>query len=125
MGYICYSAVYMGKTSRTKVKRQSRYVDPAVESIDQLAVIDARNMLFSNFVSMGWRLAIMVLVPIFIGVQIDKWLDSSPSVTLAAFFIAIFGAGVLIYRTYIDMNTQTMMQSQTKSTKKSRGKKNA
>lgn len=114
----------MGRKHRTKSKRRSRYVDPAVESIDQMAVINARDMMFGNLVSMGWRLAVMVLLPIFIGVQIDKWLDSSPSVTLAAFFIAIFGAGVLIYRTYNEMNSQSEIDSRMKRIKKSRGKNN-
>lgn len=91
----------MGKITSLKRKRYPRYVDPVA---DQLPTFDAKTMLVSNMISMGWRLAIMVLLPIFIGVQIDKKLDSSPSVTLAAFFIAIFGAGMLIYKTFTDMN---------------------
>lgn len=55
----------------------------------QLAVVNARGMMVSNMLGMGWRLALIVLVPIFIAVQLDKKFNSSPSLTLAAFFIAL------------------------------------
>lgn len=102
----------MGKNNSSKKRKNSRYIDPA---LDQITPVDAKSMLFSNMISMGWRLAIMVLLPIFIGVQIDRRLDSSPSVTLAAFFIAVFGAGLLIYRSYKELNTELLQDEQKKS----------
>jgi hypothetical protein len=74
--------------------------------------------------NIGWRLAIMILLPLFIGVQLDKKFDSSPSITLAAFFIAIFGAGVIINKTYKEINAQTAEQfKKTTKTRKRRGVK--
>ncbi len=102
----------MGKVAARMKRTTSKTGDPVV---DQLAVIDARGMFFSNLVGMGWRLALMVLVPIFIGVQLDKKFDSKPSITLAAFFIAIFGAGYLIARTYQDMQRQQLMDDMKKA----------
>lgn len=90
----------MGKAAS---KRPTKFKGDPVQ--DQLKVINARSMLVTNMISMGWRLAIMVLLPIFIGAQLDKRFDSSPSLTLAAFFIAVFGASMLIYKTYNEMNT--------------------
>lgn len=107
----------MGKINSLKKRPKSKFVDPA---LDQLTVIDARSMLITNLISMGWRLAIMVLLPIFIGIQIDKKLNSSPSVTLAAFFIALFGAGILIYRTYVELTPQS---TSTESSKQNVGSK--
>lgn len=91
---------------------KKKYTDPAV---DQLAVIDARNMFFSNLVGMGWRLAVMVLIPLFIGVQIDKRFDTSPNFTLGAFFIAIAGAGYLIWKTYQGMQREQLLADMKKS----------
>ncbi len=87
------------KKRTTKIKS-----DPVM---DQLSAVSAKSLLVGNIINMGWRLGIMVLGPIFIGVQLDKKFDSSPSLTLAAFFIAIFGSSLLIYRTYSEMNAAT------------------
>lgn len=75
--------------------------------VDDFAVASAKNMLLGNIVNMGLRLAIMILLPIFIGVKLDERFDSKPSLTLGAFFIAIFGASLLIYRTYSEMAAAT------------------
>ena len=104
----------MGKAAarkRTTIKNS----DPGV---DALAMYGARNMLVANMMSMGWRLAIMVLLPIFIGVQLDKRFDSEPSLTLAAFFISIFGASMLIYRTFNELTTQAALEDAKKNKRK-------
>lgn len=101
----------MGKAAASK--RTTKYKGDPV--LDQLAVIDARSMFFTNLISMGWRLALMVLVPIFAGVQLDKRFDSTPSLTLAAFFIAIFGASVMIYKTYLEMTERAALDEANKS----------
>lgn len=93
----------MGKLSHLKRRHKKISSDPAV---DQLAQISASNMFFSSLVGLGWRLGIMVLLPIFIGVKIDERLDSSPSVTLSAFFIAVFMASLFIFKTYSKMNKE-------------------
>ncbi len=114
----------MGKAAARKRTTTKYKGDPV---LDQLTAIDARSMLMGGLVGMGWRLALMVLVPIFIGVQLDKRFDSSPSLTLAAFFVAIFGAGVLIYNTYSEINAQQAIEDarQAKRTKKRKRMNNA
>lgn len=112
----------MGKAATRKKRTTSKTGDPVV---DQLAVIDARNMFVSNLFGMGWRLAIMILLPIFIGVQIDKKFDTKPSFALAAFFLAIAGASYLIYRTYISMQREQLVKDIKKPKKKSNRSANA
>lgn len=104
----------MGKAAARK-RTTSESGDPVV---DRLAVIDARNMFFTSLISMGWRLAIMVLVPIFIGVQLDRRLDTKPSFTLAAFFIALIGSAYLIYKNYSDMQREQLLEETKKSKRK-------
>lgn len=89
----------MGKAG-SKRKASGLDEDPIV---DQFLVASAKTTLINSMIGMGWRLAVMVLLPIFVGVQLDKRFDSAPSLTLAAFFIAIFAASLLIYRTYLEM----------------------
>jgi F0F1-type ATP synthase assembly protein I len=99
----------MGKAAKRARKTTSAVNDPTQ---DYMAVIQAKQQFVGTAINMGWRLALMVLIPIFIGLWLDKRFDTAPSITLAAFFIALFGAGVMIYRTYkelmadVDMSTE-------------------
>lgn len=93
----------MGKAA-TRKRTTTASSDPA---LDHLARFGSGGMLFNASLAIGWRLAIMVLLPLFIGVQLDRRFDSAPSLTLAAFFIALFGAGMLIYRTYQEYVAET------------------
>lgn len=93
--------------------------------MDKLAVYEARSILFGSMISIGWRLAIMVLLPIFIGTRLDERFDTSPSYTLAAFFIAMMGSALLIYRTYNDLQREALMNEAKKSKPKVKRTKNA
>ncbi len=106
----------MGKAATRKRTRKFKG-DPVV---DQLAVANARGMFFANLFGMGWRLALIVLVPIFAGVQLDKKFDTAPSLTLAAFFLAVFGAGVMIAQTYNDMAKQQALDDAKETKRKQR-----
>ena len=64
-----------------------------------LARLNARNMFYAATVSMGWQLAVTVLVPVFIGVKLDDHFNSAPSYTLAALFIAAGGACYVVWKT--------------------------
>lgn len=110
----------MGKAA-ARAKRTSKFKSDPV--LDQLAVANAKGMFFTNLFSMGWRLALMVLIPIFVGVQLDKRFDTSPSLTLAAFFIAVFGASLLIARTYQDITRQQLLDEQKQAKRKLRLRK--
>lgn len=70
------------------------------------SVADAKRMLFVSTIDMSWRLALVVLVPVFIGIWADNRFDTKPSLSLAAFFLAIAGASVLIARTYKQLQAQ-------------------
>jgi len=110
----------MGKAA-SRERTTTKNSDPA---LDALAMFDARNMMVSEIVTMGWKLAVMILLPIFIGVQLDNRFDTKPSLTLAAFFIAIFGAGLMIYKTYNELMTKAALDEATKSRKKAMKRKN-
>ncbi len=106
----------MGKIAGRK--RTTKYKGDPV--LDQLAAVNARSMLIGNLISMGWRLALTVLIPLFIGVKLDKKFDTKPSITLAAFIIALFGAGLLISKTYTQMQAEQALDAAKKEKRKLR-----
>lgn len=58
-----------------------------------------RAILLMATLDMSWRLAIVVLVPIIGGFEIDKHLGSSPALTIIGFLLAMAGLFVIIRQT--------------------------
>lgn len=48
--------------------------------------------------NMSWQLAVVVLVPIIGGFKLDQKLDTLPALTIAGFFIAMAGMGLVVWR---------------------------
>lgn len=48
---------------------------------------------------MSWRLAIVVLVPIIGGFELDQWLDTTPVLTIVGFILAMGGMGLVMWQT--------------------------
>ncbi|MDQ3065369.1 MAG: AtpZ/AtpI family protein [bacterium] len=109
----------MGKVLLRDKRNKIAKVDP---TMDYFSYFNARSQLLASTLSMGWRLALTVLIPIFIGVQLDKKFDTEPSLTLATFFIAIFGAGMIIAKTYNEMTAQAALDEAINSKSKPKGK---
>lgn len=53
---------------------------------------------------MSWRLAIAVLVPIIGGVELDKRLKTSPTLTIIGFGLAMIGMGLVLWQTLQSAN---------------------
>lgn len=81
--------------------------DAISDEIGRISTIaDAKRMLLVSTIDMSWRLALVVLVPVFIGIWADSRFDTKPALSLAAFVLAIAGASVLIARTYKQLQAQ-------------------
>jgi len=79
----------------TSKKASSPRIETDVERWERIS--DARALFMSSALNMSWQLAITIIVPVFIGVQLDDHFHTSPSYTLAALFLAVFMAcGVVI-----------------------------
>lgn len=97
--------------SKTVVQRK-KPAPVAKNEIDRsLAIFAARKDFVVTTVNMGWQLAITVLVPVFIGVKLDDYFDSQPSYTLAALFIAIGMAVMVVARTIKQVGVKTGKRS--------------
>jgi hypothetical protein len=73
---------------------------------DLFPVFDARTRLVSSISSMGWRMAIMIIIPIIIGLKLDERFETKPSYVLTGFFLAIGGCAYIIYSEYKEINAE-------------------
>lgn len=72
----------------------------AKDEIDtSLAAFAAQKTFVTSSINMGWQLAFTVLVPLIIGVKLDKHYHTTPSYTLAALFISIGFVVLVVART--------------------------
>lgn len=53
---------------------------------------------------MSWQLAVVVLVPIFAGVQLDKHFGTEPSWMIAGFIVAAVGFGTVVWKAFSAFN---------------------
>lgn len=106
----------MGKAAAT------RKTTTATADLQQAAeVFNAKQRFFSATLNMSWQLALMVVIPVVAGVKLDQKFDTTPSLTLAGFFLAAFAACFVVWNTVKDVNR---LQAEDDN-KKLRGKKRA
>lgn len=55
---------------------------------------------------MTWRLAIAILVPVIGGYELDKRLNTSPTLIIIGFVVAMVGMGVIMWQTMQTANRQ-------------------
>lgn len=63
---------------------------------------------------MTWRLAIVVLVPIIGGFELDQALDMTPVLTITGFLLAMVGVGLVMWQT---MQTANQIETPKKGSK--------
>lgn len=57
------------------------------------------SLFISMAIDMSWRLAIVILLPIIGGVELDKALNLSPACTIAGFLLAMAGMAWVMWQT--------------------------
>lgn len=67
-------------------------------------VYTAKQQFFASAISMSWQLALTIVIPVVAGVKLDEYLDSSPSLTLAGFFLAIGMGSMVVWNTVKGVN---------------------
>lgn len=78
----------------------------------------AKQQFMATALTMGWQLAVAVLVPLLFGIWLDKKFHSSPSYTLGAFMVAIFFGSMVVWRTVQGVNKDVADSSRRKKGKK-------
>lgn len=69
-------------------------------------ILNARSKFLATTLGMGWRLAITVLVPLVGGIKIDQHFKSSPSYTLAGFFLSAAGGAAVVWNSVKQVNAE-------------------
>jgi F0F1-type ATP synthase assembly protein I len=59
----------------------------------------SRQLFFSSAMNMSWQLALVVLVPVIGGVQLDKAFGTKYICTFIGLGLALLGSGVVMWRT--------------------------
>ena len=59
---------------------------------------NSTNQFIGAALNMSWQLAIVVLVPILVGSQLDKRLDLAPTMTVLGFIVAMVGTGLIMWK---------------------------
>jgi len=73
---------------------------PKRDEISRLAAIaGAKHLFISSSIDMGWRLAVSVLLPVFVGSWLDRRYHTSPLWTFVSLLLALIGSVVIIKST--------------------------
>lgn len=98
----CYNLLVMGTVKAAAKKATGTAEGESVQ--EAIEVFNAKQQFFSSVLSMSWQLALTVVIPVVAGVKLDRMLDTSPSLTLTGFFLAITAACVVVWNTVKDVN---------------------
>lgn len=85
-----------------KKKKTTTAVDDDIGQL--IEITNAKRLFIGATLNMSWRLAFTIVVPVVAGVQLDKYFDSSPSLTLAGFILAIAGGCAAVWSTVKEVN---------------------
>ncbi len=88
----------------TKGEKKKTTVAPTDDIERYAAAMSARQQFISAAFDMGWRLALTVLVPVFIGAWLDKRYNTSPTYALTALFLSMAAAGYVVANTLKNLN---------------------
>lgn len=87
---------------------QKRTPSPAVSAKPHAAVGNQTGNPSSVFIGaaldMSWRLAIVVLVPIIGGFELDQRLHTGPLLTLSGFLLAMAGMAIVLWQMLQEVN---------------------
>jgi len=90
----------MNKTAAPKTTSTTKTSDP--QSVN--SVLIARSNFIGATVSMSWQLAIVFLIPVIGGYELDKVTKTSPIFFLGGFVLAMTLSVLVVRRFYIEFN---------------------
>ena len=115
----CYTYVWMKKAAAQRDETTTVARDELDAKLEKLNV-SAQKQFFGATFTLGWRLAITVLVPLIAGIKLDQHFHSSPSYTLAGFMIAVAAGAAAVWATVKEVNKE--QEQEAKEEEESRAK---
>ncbi len=78
---------------------------PAQDEIEQyMRVINAKQLFIGTAAGMGWRLAVVVIIPLVAGVKLDDHFHTAPSLTLTGLIIASVASVLVVTKCVKEVN---------------------
>lgn len=102
----------MGKPAATK-----KTTNTEIDAQNYLAALEIKQRFIGDAFSLGWRLVVTFIVPVMIGVLLDRHFKTKPSYTLVGMFLAVAASIVIIKQTVKEVNQDTAAMTR-KTTKK-------
>ena len=93
--------------TKTPPKTPSPKTGPASQKVTVGTPGNPTSQFTGMALDMSWKLAIVVLVPIVGGYEIDSHVGSTPLITVIGFIIAMAGAGYVMWQTLQAANGAT------------------
>ena len=87
---------------KTAAKVKTTYSEKSAKQY--MGSLDIKQLFLSEAFNLGWRLVATFLVPVVLGVVLDKHYDSKPLYSLIGVGLAIVASIVTIQRTVKDVN---------------------
>ncbi len=103
--------------SKAAAKKTTTVDDELQQMLDSQA---SKVQFFGATLNLSWRLALTVLIPIFIGLKIDDKFNTKPSFVLLGFMVAVAGSCYTIWTTVNEVN---QLQAEQGKEKKGRNKR--
>lgn len=86
------------------------------KTADKVAKTSSQTSIFVTMaLDMSWRLAIVVLVPIIGGFELDKRLDTTPVFIIIGFVLAMLGMALVFWRTLQEANNIPVSKKEDKA----------
>ncbi len=89
----------MGNTAAKK-----KTTSTEISAQDFMSTIDIKQRFIGDALSLGWRLAVTFIVPVLIGVLLDRHFKTKPTYTLIGMIIAVLSSIVIIRQTVKEVN---------------------
>lgn len=108
---ICYTTLKMSKPAAPKLTPPSvgsgaRPASPQKSKANKDTSSKQRQTFFVMALNMSWQLAIVVLVPIIGGAELDKHLGTGYALTMVGLLVAIVASSVVVWRSLQVANQQ-------------------
>ena len=86
------------KKTTTPIKTPSPHTGQSQETAEVGKINNSLIEFLAASFNMSWQLAIVVLVPIVGGFELDKKLGSLPALTIVGFILAMAGMALIVWR---------------------------
>lgn len=113
----CYTTVWMKKAAAQRDETTTAAQDELDRKLQSINT-RAKQQFFGATFTLGWRLAITVLIPLIAGIKLDQHFHTSPSYTLAGFMIAAAAGASAVWSTVKEVDKEQEQQAKEEEEKR-------